>query len=85
MINAWIVVRQEQHIEDKYWLCLERDDALGIASDVTEYWREKYKLDADEVDETLYADLIFNYNAEDAFRVFAQPQQIRERGEHQAP
>jgi hypothetical protein len=77
MINAWIVVRDENHIDAKYWVCLNKDDALKIAKDVTEYWKDE----SDEVDTELYEDMIYNYSAEDSFSVIVQPQQIREPGE----
>lgn len=81
MIEAWIVVREEKHVSDKFWVCFDREDALKIATDVTAYWRNGYDPQTDEIDETCYEDLIFHYDAEDQFRVYVQPQQIRERGE----
>jgi hypothetical protein len=77
MINAWIVIREENCIDAKYWVCLNKDDALKIAKDVTEYWKDE----SDEVDTELYEDMIYNYSAEDSFSVIVQPQQIREPGE----
>ncbi len=81
MINAWIVVRQEIHLEDKYWVCLECEDALRIAADVTAYWKDKYKPDPAYIDEICYDDLVFNFHDGDAFRIFVEPCQIREAGE----
>lgn len=81
MIDAWIVVREEKHISDKFWICLEREDALHIATDLIKYWRDQYKIDTELVDETCYEDLILHFAAEDAFRIFVQPQCIREIGE----
>jgi len=89
MISAWIVVREEKHVDDRFWVCLNKDDALQIARDVTAYCMglysedERMKLD---VDEELYGDseaerLVFNCTVDDGFSVYVQPQQIREPGE----
>ena len=53
---------------------------MKIESDVTAYWKTEYE--PEEVDETLYEDQAFHFDAEDAFRVVVKPQQIREAGEH---
>ena len=82
MIDAWIVTREEKHVDDCYWVCLQKDDALKIAADVTNYWRAQYEPEADSIDETLYEDQLFHFDAEDCFRVTVQPQAIREPGEH---
>ena len=84
MIDAWIVVLEEKHIGDKFWVCLRREDALKIAEDVTAYWKKECRVKGRniDVDTTCYEDLIFHYSAEDAFRVYVQPQQIREEGEN---
>jgi hypothetical protein len=81
MISAWIVVREERHLDDKFWVCLELDDAIKIANDVTSYWIEKYQPDADLIDDALYENQKFHYDAEDMFRVMVMPQTIRESGE----
>jgi hypothetical protein len=81
MIEAWIVVREEKHVDDKFWVCIDREDTLKIAKDVTEYWKTQYDPQLDEIDETCYGNTIFNYNAEGMFWVYVRPQQIRERGE----
>lgn len=80
MIEAWIVSREEKHIDDRFWVCLTKADALKIAADVTAYWKNAYE--PEEVDETLYEDQVFHFDADDAFRVVVQPQQIREPGEY---
>ena len=82
MIDAWLVVREEKHIDDKFWICLERDDALTIAKDVAKYWLDKYEPTLDEIDEELYgSELVFNLNVDDSFRIYVSPTQIREKGE----
>ena len=80
MIDAWIVIREEKHNDDRFWVCLTKDDALKIAADVTAYWVAQYA--PEEADETLYADQVFHFDAEDSFCVYVQPQIIRERGEY---
>lgn len=79
MIAAWIVIREEKHLDDRFWVCLTKEDALTIAADVTAYWRAEYEPKA--VDETLYEGQVFHFDAEDGFRVVVQPQSIREPGE----
>jgi hypothetical protein len=81
MIDGWIVVREEKHIDMKFWVCLNKDDALKIANDVTNYWKEKYDPNPEDVDTELYESLIFNFNADDMFWVYVQPQKINEIGE----
>lgn len=79
MLDAWIVTREEKHVDDRHWVCLDKNDALKIAADVTAYWSDQYE--PDSIDETLYEDQIFHFDAEDAFRVVVQPQLIRQPGE----
>ena len=83
MISAWIVVREEKHIDDKYWICLDRDDALLIARNVIDYWKEEYDVndEDDEVDRECYGAQVLHYDVEDAFRVFVEPVVIRSNGE----
>lgn len=83
MINAFIVLREEKHVDIKTWVCLAREDALKIARDVTDYWVEKYGVDLadkDGYDTTLYGDQLFHFQAEE-FYVWVIPQDIREPGE----
>jgi len=40
MKDGFIVVRKEKHLDDKYWVCEDKIDALRIASDVTDYWMD---------------------------------------------
>ena len=79
MQQAWIVVREERHIDPRFWVCLERDDALRIASDVTAYWMQQYE--PEEVNRQMYENQIFHCQAEDAFRVYVEPQNILSAGE----
>ena len=81
MKNAWLVVREERHIDPKHWVCLEQADALKIANDVTAYWKKACRPNPKNVDRTLYETQVFHFDAEEAFRVYVQPIQIREPGE----
>lgn len=83
MKDAWIVVRTEKHIDDKFWVCLSRGDALQIARDVVRYWRNRYLPDEDDVDQECRGDRIFNFDADDCFHVYVEPQTVREPGEAQ--
>jgi len=85
VISGWIVVREEKHIDDRFWVCQFREDAPRIAADVARYWRAEYGIDyhrKSDVDETCYGDQIFHYGVEDCFRVYVQPQPILEAGEN---
>lgn len=86
MIKAWIVTRKERHLDNKTWVCMDKEDALYIAREITVWWLEEYGeygscLAQVDVDEELYGDLIYNYSAEDCFSVHVAPQEIREAGE----
>ena len=69
--QAYIVIRKEKHIADKFWVCEEKADALKIAGDVADYWMNEYQ--PEETDRTNYGDLLFHCHAEDAFRVSVEP------------
>jgi hypothetical protein len=84
MIDAWVVIRQERHQEDRYWVCLQKADALKIATELVVYWREKYLPEQEVIDEELYGDQVFHFSAEDCFRVVAKPIFVREPCEHSA-
>lgn len=79
MINAWLVVRTEKHIDDRYWVCLRRADALAIAKDVAGYWANQYSWQ--RLDRKRIGDSIFSRSAEECFTVDVIPQMIRENGE----
>ena len=81
MREAWIVVRSEKHLDDKYWVCSTKDDALCIAHDVTAYWRSQYSRPDCDVDEELHRNLVYHYDMEDCFRVHVEPVSIHEPGE----
>ena len=81
MKPGWIVVREEKHIDKRFWVCVNKEDALAIARDVTEYWKKVYSPNPDLIDEILYEDLLFNYNAEEKFWVYVKPQAILQEGE----
>jgi len=81
MIEAWIVVREEKHIADKFWVCLNKKDAIAIANDVTAYWKEQHPPRHGSVDRTCYDDQIFHYDQEEGFRVYVVPVTIRGNGE----
>ncbi len=84
MTNAWIVVREEKHVDDRYWVCLDQEDALAIARDVTKYWLRHYDIhDSDGTDEICYGDMIFHHGEEELFDVFVEPVQVRSPGERQ--
>jgi hypothetical protein len=80
MIDAWIVYREEKHVAPKFWVCLEKDDAMTIATDVAQYWAEHYE--DDEIDTELWGETVFRRQT-DCWMVYVIPQVVREPGEHQ--
>lgn len=80
MTDAWLVVREEKHLDPKFWVCLDRGDALRIAGDVTEYWKEQYR--SGEADETCYGEQVYHFHAEDRFSVRVEPVMVRDPGEY---
>jgi hypothetical protein len=81
MKTGWIIVREESHVDDKYWICEEKEDALKIARDVSAYWLKEYEPEKEDIDIELYGNLIFNTSTEDGFSVHVSPQTIRSTGE----
>ncbi len=83
MIDAWIVVRKERHIDDKYWVCHNEEDALMIAMEVTGYWIKEKSLEEEELDRQVCSSgLIFSVMDEEGeFSVTVNPQTIRCEGE----
>lgn len=83
MIEAWLVVRKEKHVDDKYWVCFEREDALAIAKDVAAYWKKNYKLEDGDVNTKLFSNLVFQeagYEGE-LYTVTVEPILLRQKGE----
>lgn len=83
MINAYIIVREQKNIDNKYIVCLEKDDALKIANEMTDYWLAYYfkNIELDDVDFELYGDSIYSVSYEELFSVDVMPQEIKEAGE----
>ncbi len=85
MIPAWIVVREEKHIDDKYWVCLREQDAMAIAKDVADYWIKEYAPEEDEIDTEPRGYMLFLVDIEDSACVYVMPTVIRDIGEVGAP
>ena len=84
MTPAWIVVRTESHVEDRYWVFERKEDAIFVAKAFVAYWAEKYgPARAGCVDTGLYETLAYHVNMENAFRVYVQPIFVRSPGEIQ--
>lgn len=74
IINGFIVVRKESHIDDKYWVFDNAEEALKVAEDVSNYWLKEYG--DGEIDRTLYEGMLFNLDMDDSFSVTVLPQKI---------
>jgi hypothetical protein len=81
MIKSWLVVRKEKHVDDKYWVCLQKDDALAIAGDVSAYWQKQYPLRASDTE--CFGNMTFRCAREECFDVTVFPINVRESGEIQ--
>ena len=80
MIPGWIVIREEPHVEDRFWICLKKEDALAIADDVIQYWEGQSEPEG--VDVTLYrADQVLRFHAYGRFCVTVLAQSVREAEE----
>ena len=77
MLEAWIVVRKEHHIDDKYWICMVREDAIEIAKEVSAYWVKEYEPEPVDIYTELLVDQIFCTDVDEAFTVDVCPQVIR--------
>lgn len=84
MTQGWIVVREEKHIDDRFWVCLHLEDALRIAADVVKYWLSEYEIAETAVERQCYGEEIFHCESEDGFRVYVIPQTILAAGENDA-
>jgi len=83
MIQGWMVVRREYHVDDRFWVCIDREDAVSIARDVSAYWKRQYEDITDDIDRTCYGEAIFSFVIEDGVYVFVLPQNVREVGERE--
>lgn len=81
MISAYIVVRKEKHVDDRYVVTMDLDDALAIAKSMSDYWSNEYG--NNELDAACYGDAIYSVLEDDAFSVQVFPIQIREKGERE--
>ena len=86
MVNGFIVVLEEKHSDNRYWVYSERKDALKIAKEISSYWKENYEDVIGEgevdIDRALYNEsIIYNYNVEDCFCVYVKSTVIRSAGE----
>ncbi len=81
MIAGYLVIREQRNIDPKYWVCLDRADALIIAGDVTNYWKKQY--DDGELDNECDDEEIYRYIQEDCFSVIVRTIKIRERTENE--
>ena len=84
MTPAWIVVRTERHVEDRFWIFEREKDAVFVAEAVVAYWADQYGSALDGCTDTyLREDLVYHVNREDAFRVYVRPVFVRGVGETQ--
>lgn len=82
MINAYIVVRKQKNVDNKYIVCLNKEDALKIALEISNYWIEFYRdLEKDDIDYNCYGRSIYNCYTAELFSVDVMPQEIKESGE----
>lgn len=81
MIAGYVVVRYEMDSSDRIWVCLDLNDALTIARDVSNYWIETYGVSPNEANYRCEGDVLFNCDMNKYFRVFVYPMTIREKGE----
>lgn len=83
MDPGWLIIRKHKALNDKFLVCLEREDALRIAKDMVKYWRAQYNwIDYnDYLDERLDGHYIFKHLLTEEFSVTVEPVDIREPGD----
>lgn len=80
MIKAYILVRKEQHIDDKIIVSTNKEVLFGIADKMVNYWCDKYNVKLEELETKLFIPCIFN-NHHDYFSVTIEPIKILENNE----
>lgn len=82
MKAVYLIVRKEKHIDDKYWLCKVKKDALTIAEEVADFWLSHYTEENNEIVTEPVSDQIFyRGTANEGFEVFVKPINLRESGQ----
>lgn len=78
MKPGWIVVCEDRHADDEYFVCEDRSDALAIAAARAAAALQHYRTIPDS--ET-YGYQVWRRSVEDCYTITVSPQQIREPGE----
>jgi hypothetical protein len=81
MREGYIVVREEKHIDDRFWVCEAREDALALAEALVNHWAAEY--DDEALHDEYFLDAVFSRGVEDRFCVYVIPQAIFEPGERE--
>ena len=83
MIDAWLVVREQNNIDTRHIVCLEKVDAITIATDMSTYWMSEYGLfyTSPGIDCVQYGNVAYSVKVEDLFWIRVEPIRIREDGE----
>ena len=80
MRDGYIVVREEKHLEPKFWVCECLSDAQIIFVDVSTYWIGEYS--GQVLDFEACGDTVLQAQTEDeGFNVYVAKQAIRAKGE----
>ena len=74
IIQGYILIREERHIDPKFWVSESLEQLLEIANEVRDYWIKEYE--PEEIDDQLYGDNLYFCSADDAFTIYIQPQEI---------
>ena len=64
----YLIVRQENHIDDRYWLIVDETQANNTYNEILNYWLTQYGEDWDE-DRVISYDGVKGYQGEDSFVV----------------
>ena len=85
MIEAYVITRQEKHVDDRIIVCLNKEDAFKIGEEMAAYWKDKYELPDDMIEYHRGEDSLGVVSWDDYYRVFVDPTMIREAGETAKP
>lgn len=82
MIDAWIVVHEDDRTDNAYRVFLDKQKAIDYADTIAQREAADCALDEDsDVDRECYDNLAYHYHVDDAFRVSVEPVKIQEAGD----
>lgn len=79
MDEVYLVIREEKHIDRKYVVCMEKEGALAIAKEISNYWKNEYEHIDEDIDTDCSSDEIFRCSKPNCFHICVM--KIRKSGD----